>query len=477
MPAEDERTGVAVADDGCKLAYKLRGNPLARHKVIMVMGFACCQDYWGAQLHLLDDDSDEDLEMLAFDNRGTGESDRPVQCYTTSQLASDAVRVLETVGWIPWMDRQQSESGRSDRSPSPVPRESQLHVVGWSLGGMIAQELGLMLMDRGTCASSLAIACSHSGGWRYLPPFSSLFTILKVMTALSTEGRIDRVLLLHHTEEFLNKDLDSESLPHLRKWNHSTRVKKVKRGNSNKDLLVEAYQSRSPFTGPLWWNMPALIGHMLAVTTHHVSNDRLARLGGAAGPRCVVISAGKDGLMDHRHAHDLAVAMRGDTELYEFSANGHMVNVERTEEFNAILKHHFLRSARSRTRTATAGRDLDNIDDGMGLLRGQLIDADCRRYKSVELRDDRWDNPLEMTLKMVMGWSLRFALFLPLMIALRSTSRCVSAALRIVLFISSLLPVDLAKILVRQAIHSLVFAALTHEFGRVRYGAQAFGKL
>jgi len=145
----------------------------------------------------------------------------------------------------------------------------------------------------------------------------------------------------------------------------------------------------------------------------------------------VVISAGKDGLMDHRHAHDLAVAMRGDTELYEFSANGHMVNVERTEEFNAILKHHFLRSARSRTRTATAGRDLDNIDDGMGLLRGQLIDADCRRYKSVELRDDRWDNPLEMTLKMVMGWSLRFALFLPLMIALRYFNAVCVVAMRL----------------------------------------------
>ena len=57
---------------------------------------------------------------LMFDNRGMGDSDKPLLRYTTSEMAKDIVELLDHVGWT------QSRS---------------VHVVGISMGGMIAQEL------------------------------------------------------------------------------------------------------------------------------------------------------------------------------------------------------------------------------------------------------------------------------------------------------------------------------------------------
>ena len=57
---------------------------------------------------------------LIFDNRGIGDSDKPLLRYTTSEMARDAVELLDHIGWT------------ADRS---------VHVVGISMGGMIAQEL------------------------------------------------------------------------------------------------------------------------------------------------------------------------------------------------------------------------------------------------------------------------------------------------------------------------------------------------
>lgn len=57
---------------------------------------------------------------LVLDNRGIGESDKPFLRYSTSEMARDVLEVVDHLGWT------------SNR---------ELHVVGVSMGGMIAQEL------------------------------------------------------------------------------------------------------------------------------------------------------------------------------------------------------------------------------------------------------------------------------------------------------------------------------------------------
>lgn len=57
-------------------------------------------------------------QLLVFDNRGVGNSDSPKGLYKTSEMALDTVELLDHVGW-----------------------EKEVHVIGVSMGGMVAQEL------------------------------------------------------------------------------------------------------------------------------------------------------------------------------------------------------------------------------------------------------------------------------------------------------------------------------------------------
>jgi pimeloyl-ACP methyl ester carboxylesterase len=57
---------------------------------------------------------------LVLDNRGIGKSDKPLLRYTTSEMARDVIELLDHVGWT---------------------EKQSVHVVGISMGGMIAQEL------------------------------------------------------------------------------------------------------------------------------------------------------------------------------------------------------------------------------------------------------------------------------------------------------------------------------------------------
>jgi 3-oxoadipate enol-lactonase len=82
------------------------------------------------------------FDVLLFDNRGIGGSDAPPGPYTTAELAGDALQVLDEAG----VDRA--------------------HVVGTSLGGMVAQELALAAPER---VDKLVLVCTLPGGSRSFP--------------------------------------------------------------------------------------------------------------------------------------------------------------------------------------------------------------------------------------------------------------------------------------------------------------------
>jgi 3-oxoadipate enol-lactonase len=83
-----------------------------------------------------------DFEVLLLDNRGIGDSDAPAGPYTAAEMAGDVLRVLEEAG------------------------VERAHVLGTSLGGMIAQELALAARQR---VDRLVLACTTPGGERAYP--------------------------------------------------------------------------------------------------------------------------------------------------------------------------------------------------------------------------------------------------------------------------------------------------------------------
>ena len=77
------------------------------------------------------------FDLVAYDQRGLGRSDRPPGPHTMAGYADDAAAVMDAVGW------------------------PEAAVLGVSFGGMVAQELVLRHPERVT---RLALACTSSGG-------------------------------------------------------------------------------------------------------------------------------------------------------------------------------------------------------------------------------------------------------------------------------------------------------------------------
>lgn len=79
---------------------------------------------------------------MIYDNRGAGYSESTPGLYTSHQMATDALQLLNYLNWT-----------------------ENIHIVGISMGGMIALELALMDTKR---FESLTLTSTHGG--RTVPP-------------------------------------------------------------------------------------------------------------------------------------------------------------------------------------------------------------------------------------------------------------------------------------------------------------------
>ena len=84
------------------------------------MGLGGIKTAWQRQTKDFAHTKGDKYTSLVFDNRGMGESDKPLSRYSTSEMAKDTVELLDHVGWT---------------------GQRQLHIIGISMGGMIAQEM------------------------------------------------------------------------------------------------------------------------------------------------------------------------------------------------------------------------------------------------------------------------------------------------------------------------------------------------
>jgi len=116
--------------DGCRLAYSREGSG---PPVVLIQGVGVHGHGWRPQLDALL----PHFTCLWFDNRGVSESQPPAQRLSVARLADDVVALIEAQGW-----------------PSA-------HLIGHSLGGLIAQRVALAHPDR---VRSLALLCTISRG-------------------------------------------------------------------------------------------------------------------------------------------------------------------------------------------------------------------------------------------------------------------------------------------------------------------------
>lgn len=119
----------ALAEDGVRLYYEVSG---AGEPLLMIAGQASDHHLW----NLVRGDFKR-YQVVVYDQRGTGQSDRPEQpAYSTRGFARDAVAILDHLG---------------------LPRA---HIYGVSMGGGVGQWLGIDHPDR---IGGLVLACSTPG--------------------------------------------------------------------------------------------------------------------------------------------------------------------------------------------------------------------------------------------------------------------------------------------------------------------------
>ncbi len=107
----------------------------------------------------------ERYRVLTFDNRGIGESDKPAGPYIARLMAGDALQVLDEAG-----------AGRA-------------HVLGASLGGMIAQELAVAAPER---VDKLVLACTTPGGANGVPMPAVTIKLFQEAPSLAPEVALRR---------------------------------------------------------------------------------------------------------------------------------------------------------------------------------------------------------------------------------------------------------------------------------------------
>ena len=211
----------------------------------------------------------ERFDVVLFDNRGIGESDAPPGPYTAGEMADDAIQVLDEAG----VDRA--------------------HVVGTSLGGMVAQELALGYPDR---VDRLVLACTTPGGPKAHPMPQ------QTLTLMAEAAKLEPAVALRRFVENALAPATVAAHPGL-----------VDRIMAHR---LETAQQQAA------WAAQAAAG---------ATFDAYGRLGALAAP-ALVQHGDADVVVDPRNA-DLLVELLPDARLERFPGTGHLFFWEASERF------------------------------------------------------------------------------------------------------------------------------------------------
>lgn len=249
--------------DGVRLYYERHGD--AGDPLLLVMGLGSPLEFWELQTAPFS----RCHRVCVYDNRGVGRSDKPAGPYDVRTLARDAVAVMDACGF------------------------ARAHVVGMSMGGMIAQELAIRHSDR---LGALVLAAT------YAKPDDQLRTTLA--TSIPPQS-IDPKQLF---KMMMSMVLSAEFVTRQRDWLRAMRERVLPH------VTAEGF-----------------IAQLAAVTAH----DATAELSRISAPT-LVLKPGADQLIPPRASDLLAREIAG-ARLVTFDHAAHGFNVEQPDKFNRAV--------------------------------------------------------------------------------------------------------------------------------------------
>ncbi|MBO8140747.1 MAG: alpha/beta fold hydrolase [Firmicutes bacterium] len=255
-----------VRVDDAEIYYEVHGDGFP---ILLIQGLGMPSTLWYRQLP----EFARRYRVILMDNRGAGRSDQPRAGYSIAQMAKDAVGILDHLA--------------ADRA----------HVLGLSLGGLIAQELALSYPGR---VAGLILAGTHPGGPEYLEVTGSMWREQLNVAGLTREDIYRQALQWGTTEAFF-RDRPEEVERFIR-------------------LRLELPQTGHGFQG------------QFQAGAAFDARDRLPAL------RCptLVVHGTEDRVVPPRFARELAERIPG-AQLHWIAGSGHLPFVEAPEQFNRAV--------------------------------------------------------------------------------------------------------------------------------------------
>ncbi|XP_022548705.2 dihydrolipoyllysine-residue acetyltransferase component of acetoin cleaving system-like [Brassica napus] len=321
---------------GVKIFYRTYGH--GPSKALLIIGLAGTHESWGPQIKGLtgtDQPNDDDgivsddsgtsqgMEVCAFDNRGMGRSSVPTHKsdYTTTIMAKDSISLLDHLGW------------------------EKAHVIGHSMGAMIACKLAAMIPER---ILSLALLNVTGGGFECFPKLDrlTLSIAIRFWMAKTPQQRAKVDLDTHYSRDYLKERIGT---------------------NTRRDVLYEQYVKGISETG--MQSKDGLDGQLNACWLHKITTPETERIR-SAGFLVSVIHGRHDVIAQICHARRLAQRLYPVARMVDLHG-GHLVSHERTEEVNKSLLE--LIKASGVKKTATDWTNLTMEDPGYFQRRISLI--------------------------------------------------------------------------------------------------------
>jgi pimeloyl-ACP methyl ester carboxylesterase len=163
-----------LAVNGVNIAYAVQGKgpPL-----VLVMGYRLNSTAWPATFIA---QLAQRFTVITLDNRGTGLSDKPVTGYAISNMARDVRGLLDELGYA----------------------QTQVHMLGYSMGGAIAQEFVRQFPDR---VKGLILCATMAGGPSATYAEPPVVRVMRDLEGLTPEQAARRIWSVTYAPGYLDK--------------------------------------------------------------------------------------------------------------------------------------------------------------------------------------------------------------------------------------------------------------------------------
>tara|TARA_R110002096_G_scaffold433381_2_gene651982 strand:+ start:24120 stop:24923 length:804 start_codon:yes stop_codon:yes gene_type:complete len=244
-------------------------------RVLLIMGYGMRGAVWKPQI----DELCKHCQVLFFDNRGIGESEAIGESISMLDMANDALRILDEVAW-----------------------SEDVHLVGVSMGGMVAQELALHAPDR---LASLSLIATHAGGKTAILPAPKGLMRAVAMSFFPAHKRTDTLVKLLYPKSYVE--------------------------SCDKERLYERMELQTGVPAP----KHTMRKQLAAIRAH----DTRARLANMRVPT-LVVKPEQDILVRPSHSDDLHRRIPGSS-LMRVADAGHGLIFQSAKELNERLLAHF----------------------------------------------------------------------------------------------------------------------------------------